>query len=111
VNNSGDSSESSSIQYSHGSGNKKKQSFQELMTESVFTNKRGSPNTLTLQEAEEEELRYSRVPNKQSNSQFQENVRESQRILSFKEKKSRPSLSLHNNISLIQTLAQEKTQK
>jgi len=32
------------------------------MTESLFTKKRGSPNTLTLQEAEEEELRFSRLP-------------------------------------------------
>jgi hypothetical protein len=31
------------------------------MTESMFTRKRGSPNTLTLQEAEEEELRFSRI--------------------------------------------------
>lgn len=42
------SSGSSSVQYSLGSGHKKKQSFQELITESLFTHKRGSPNTLTL---------------------------------------------------------------
>ena len=42
------SSGDSSTQYSLGSGHKKKQSFQELMTESIFTKKRGSPNTLTL---------------------------------------------------------------
>lgn len=58
----GGSSGASSIQYSLGSGHKKKQSFQELITESLFTHKRGSPNTLTLQEAEEEELRFSRLP-------------------------------------------------
>jgi hypothetical protein len=61
VQNSG-SSGASSTQYSLGSGHKKKQSFQELITESLFTKKRGSPNTLTLQEAEEEELRFSRLP-------------------------------------------------
>jgi hypothetical protein len=44
-----------------GSGHKKKQSFQEFMTESMFTTKRGSPNTLTLQEAEDEQLRFSRI--------------------------------------------------
>lgn len=58
---------SGSIQYSLGSGHKKKQSFQELITESLFTHKRGSPNTLTLQEAEEEELRFSRIPSQPSN--------------------------------------------
>jgi hypothetical protein len=31
------------------------------MTESMFTTKRGSPNTLTLQEAEDEQLRFSRI--------------------------------------------------
>jgi cell division cycle protein 20 (cofactor of APC complex) len=33
-----------------------------------------------------------------------------QRILSFKQKKPVPSLSLSNNLSLINTIAQEKTQ-
>ena len=105
------SSGGSSTQYSLGSGHKKKQSFQDLITESMFTKKRGSPNTLTLQEAEEEELRFSRLPeNKRRGAHMQENCH-NHRILTFKEKRDRPSMSLHKNISLIQTLAQEKTQR
>ena len=91
-----------------GSGHKKKQSFQELITESLFTKKRGSPNTLTLQEAEEEELRFSRLPGAEGKKKQETNA---DRILSFKEKRGRPSMSLHKNISLIQALAQEKTHK
>ena len=75
------------------------------MTESLFTRKRGSPNTLTLQEAEEEELRFSRLPDGKKRGargcfKEQENC-QSSRILTFKEKRSRPSMSLHKNISLI----------
>ena len=95
------SSGASSTQYSLGSGHKKKQNFQELITESMFTRKRGSPNTLTLQEAEEEGHRLTRIPesNRRRNAHHKEN--ENQRILNFKEKRPRPSMSLHKNISLI----------
>jgi hypothetical protein len=54
---SASSSSSNNIQYSRGSGNKQKQSYQEFITESLFSSTRGSPNTLTLKEAEEEEFR------------------------------------------------------
>jgi hypothetical protein len=59
--NSSSSSSSNNIQYSRGSGNKQKQSYQEFITESLFSETRGSPNTLTLKEAEEEEFRQSKI--------------------------------------------------
>jgi len=89
------SSDSSGIiQYSRGSGNKVKQTFQEFITESLFSNNRGSPNTLTQKEAEEEER-----------LKMTDSSRAPQRILSFKEKKERASLSLQNNLSLINQIA------
>lgn len=54
---SASSSSSNNLQYSRGSGNKQKQSYQEFITESLFSSNRGSPNTLTLKEAEEQEFR------------------------------------------------------
>lgn len=75
------------IQYSRGSGNKLKQTFQEFIAESLFTNTRGSPNTLTLKEAEEEgyQLRSKAFNNKPSKKQ---------KILSFKGNKEIQNLSL-----------------
>ena len=87
------------------SGAKRQQSFQELITESLFTNRRGSPNTLSQKEAEEEELRNTKV----TDISGKLDVMNQQRILSFKEKKKIPSMSLSKNISLINTIAQEKT--
>lgn len=80
----------SSTQYSLGSGNKKKQSFQELVTESLFTNKRGSPNTLTLQEAEDEELRFSGlgVIGAGKGARPETQIEQNSRILQFKEKRN-----------------------
>lgn len=105
----GDSNNQSmtNIQYTRGSSHKKQQSFQDLITESLFTVKRGSPNTVTSYEAQEEEnlrVRITDFNNRQSSS-----VVSNQRVLSFKEKKSRPSMSLANNISLIAAIAKEKT--
>jgi hypothetical protein len=57
---SNSSNNSSGMQYAKGSGHKKKQSFAELITESLFTNRRGSPNTVSQMEAEEELLRTSK---------------------------------------------------
>ena len=61
-------------------------------------------------EEEDEDLvkkvdKEARVGSKKNNGIFQ-----TQRILSFKEKRPRSSLSLKNNLSLISALAKEKTQ-
>jgi len=56
----------------------------------MFTYRRGSPNTLSLEE--EVELRVPRI-NEMDINKSPKSI-PNQRILSFKEKRSRPSLSL-----------------
>ncbi len=81
-NSSNSSSNSTNSAIARNSTTKKKQSFQELITESLFTNRRGSPNTISIREAEEQRRSHP----------F--SIPAPQRILSFKEKKKRMSLSL-----------------
>jgi len=76
------------------------QSFRDLIAESLFSQKRGSPNSVSLRD-EQEENRHSHPFNQQSDP--------NSRILSFKEKKKRPSMSLQSHISVINTIAQENT--
>ncbi|CDW78802.1 anaphase-promoting complex subunit cdc20-like [Stylonychia lemnae] len=102
---SNSSSSPDGIQYSRGSGNKIKQTFQEFITESLFSNNRGSPNTLTIKEAQEEEQLRSKITDDKALALTK------QRILSFKEKKDKPTMSLQKNLSLISSIAQEKTHK
>jgi cell division cycle protein 20 (cofactor of APC complex) len=66
---------------------------------------------VTPYEAQEEENHRVRITdfNNNSNRQPSSSVVTNQRVLSFKEKKSRPSMSLANNISLIAAIAKEKT--
>jgi hypothetical protein len=71
----------------------------------LFSNNRGSPNTLTIKEAKEEEQLRSKI------SDDKAPIISKQRILSFKEKKDKPSMSLQKNLSLISSIAQEKTNK
>ena len=73
----------------------------------MFSNRRGSPNTITEKEACDENMRMSSIAEveRQAGSKLSK-----ERVLSFKAKKNRCSMNLQKNISLINTIAQEKTQ-
>lgn len=71
------------------------------MTESLFTNRRGSPNTLTFKEAQEEEQTQQRISDLNGRKSAGVGLSSGPRVLSFKEKNTKPSMSLQKNLSLI----------
>jgi len=82
-------------------------SFQDLIAESLFTNRRGSPNTISLKE-QEEEARHSAPFNIGTSTNLFSGSKENSsnmRILSFKERRKRGSMSLQNNLSVINEIA------
>jgi len=92
-------SQNNSMQYSRSSAHNQ-QSFQELMKETLFTDKRGSP------ESEAQKQQENSTPFNAALGTNQKD-RSKSRILSFKEKPNMPSLSLKSNLSVINSIALE----